>query len=363
MTQDNQFQQYGYDHYLKAPQNGAGGGRRPLKAGMDGAFKNALTSKFENPVFATIFLLAVGVAFAGVLLMAYPSGKNPQEEIPIVTADLRPVKVRPSERGGMEVPYRDSTILADVGRSTTRWDKEPGVENLLAPEPEDLTSKEEALARAVADDTPRDVPFAAPPPAVQPEHIDIPDMAAAETEDEPLKSPSPDDILQKIEKDKPVMVASASVKAGDTEVAGEEDDDRPKLHAAATSPETLDFVRSVLDQKDQKQDSPSSEETSSAASVEPAAGAAVAAKSMTSGTYYVQLASISARERAGAEWAKFQKTYAGQLSSADYRVQEADLGARGTFYRIQAGPFSKEDADSICNAIKAQKPGGCLVVK
>jgi hypothetical protein len=51
------------------------------------------------------------------------------------------------------------------------------------------------------------------------------------------------------------------------------------------------------------------------------------------------------------------------LSGAEYRVQRADLGAKGVFFRIQAGPMSKDSAKSVCDAIKASKPGGCVIVQ
>jgi hypothetical protein len=45
------------------------------------------------------------------------------------------------------------------------------------------------------------------------------------------------------------------------------------------------------------------------------------------------------------------------------RIQEADLGAKGTYYRAQGGPLSEDKAQAICKAITAKKPGGCLVVR
>ncbi|MCB1721141.1 MAG: SPOR domain-containing protein [Alphaproteobacteria bacterium] len=39
------------------------------------------------------------------------------------------------------------------------------------------------------------------------------------------------------------------------------------------------------------------------------------------------------------------------------------MGERGTYYRIQAGPMSRASASDICDSIKAQKPGGCLVTQ
>ena len=51
------------------------------------------------------------------------------------------------------------------------------------------------------------------------------------------------------------------------------------------------------------------------------------------------------------------------LSQEKFRVQEASVNS-GTFYRIQAGPMSKANANNICDSLKqAGKPGGCLVVK
>ena len=76
----------------------------------------------------------------------------------------------------------------------------------------------------------------------------------------------------------------------------------------------------------------------------------------------MQLASITDAKRAVSEWTKMQRKYP-VLVSSKFRVQEASLPG-GTFYRIQAGPMSKESATQICNALKqANKPGGCLVVK
>ncbi len=45
------------------------------------------------------------------------------------------------------------------------------------------------------------------------------------------------------------------------------------------------------------------------------------------------------------------------------RVQKADLGARGVFYRVQAGPFADGSAASqTCDKAKRQKLA-CFVVR
>lgn len=368
MSQENQFHQFGYDHYLKAPQK-PGIAPRPRSRGL----LDKIKGKFESPLFATASLLIAGAAFAGIIVMAYPSDNSSDVEVPVVKADLRPIKIAPEDHGGMQVPYRDSTVLADIGgQPQYRGDSELGLENLLAQDPDgDLSSKEDALAQAVSDRRPDEMAG-----------------LAGDAEDSPL----PQQVLQKIDssvsREEPMVAvkAQASVKPpanldeaqAIASSTSKSVDERPRsMHAAATSPETIDFVKSVMDKDgaDELTTSSAAPEVKAVAKdvaksaqaiskIEPAAGVASPGPvNITGGQYYVQLASITARDRADSEWKKLKASFSSQLSASNYRVQQADLGAKGTFYRIQAGPFSKNDATSICNAIKAQKPGGCLVVK
>lgn len=425
MSQDNHFQQYGYDQYLKAP--------KKKRSAAPGSFGNVLAPKFQrlqNPAFATAALLLTGAVFAGVIVMSYPSGNKEDREIPIVRADLRPIKVVPDDRGGMDIPNSDSTILAQVGQDTPDISSGGQVENLLQKtNPNDFVSKEQALENAMAQNpyeqggqeglTAHEVAEPAPPSqdnlastgqlmleAEESQPQPVAEQAAAlqekqavfASEAKPVESSM---LLQKIE---PAADGAA----------------KPKLHAAATSPETLDFVRNVLSEKEagaEPQESiasatqapieisdpeslapeiaaelvkpdpvreepkkvtlaapvkplekpvPAEKAAAPAAvrpeKVEPSAGIASPASDIRTGDYYVQLASISDRSRADKEWSKMQSDF-GVLSGVGYRVQSADLGSRGTFFRIQAGPFSKDTANAVCNNIKIKKPGGCLVVQ
>ena len=64
--------------------------------------------------------------------------------------------------------------------------------------------------------------------------------------------------------------------------------------------------------------------------------------------------------KAAAAYKDLQKKYPA-LANMEYRVETADLGAKGIFYRIQAGPVAKADADKACAAIKSAS-GTCLIV-
>lgn len=83
------------------------------------------------------------------------------------------------------------------------------------------------------------------------------------------------------------------------------------------------------------------------AQIEPTAGAATAARKSL-GTHFVQVASIGDFIQNWAE-SKTTATYGG-LKGLKYRTIAANLGAKGSFTRLQAGPMSKAEADKLCAA-------------
>ena len=97
------------------------------------------------------------------------------------------------------------------------------------------------------------------------------------------------------------------------------------------------------------------------AAPKPTPAQAPVASAPSSGNYYIQLASVQSKPAADAEWQKFVKKYAPHLDGYSYRIETADLGDKGVYHRIQAGPTSKARADETCSAIKRSDPNGCLV--
>ncbi|MFA7275696.1 MAG: SPOR domain-containing protein [Pseudobdellovibrionaceae bacterium] len=83
--------------------------------------------------------------------------------------------------------------------------------------------------------------------------------------------------------------------------------------------------------------------------------------SATSGSAYVQLAAVKSDADAKAKWKSLQSKYA-SLAGLSLRVQKAEVAGKGTFYRVQGGPLSADDAKAVCVKIKAAK-GDCLVAK
>ena len=79
--------------------------------------------------------------------------------------------------------------------------------------------------------------------------------------------------------------------------------------------------------------------------------------------YQVQLAAVRSTATAQSEWQRMQKKFPAQLDGLQLNVVKADLGKKGVFYRLRAGPVADANAaKAICDALKAKK-AGCLVVR
>ena len=64
-----------------------------------------------------------------------------------------------------------------------------------------------------------------------------------------------------------------------------------------------------------------------------------------------------------AEWKRISGKNKEILGSYAPAVTKADLGERGVFYRLRAGPLAdKAAADALCASLAAQNVG-CIVVK
>jgi hypothetical protein len=81
------------------------------------------------------------------------------------------------------------------------------------------------------------------------------------------------------------------------------------------------------------------------------------------GAYRVQLGSLRTQSLARTEWQRLRKRYAESLGGLELSLQEVDLGERGTFFRVQAGPLTDAEAKAVCRAIRPTNPGGCLIVE
>ena len=95
----------------------------------------------------------------------------------------------------------------------------------------------------------------------------------------------------------------------------------------------------------------------------PAAAAPAKVTAKGGGTYVVQLLALQDRAAAEKAWNKIAKKHSGILAAHALDIEEADLGAKGTWYRVRAAGFSsKSAAASACASLKSAKQD-CIVKK
>ncbi|MEL6830061.1 MAG: SPOR domain-containing protein [Pseudomonadota bacterium] len=86
------------------------------------------------------------------------------------------------------------------------------------------------------------------------------------------------------------------------------------------------------------------------------------ARFQSGGAFQVQLMALRSEEAATKAWRDFNRTFPRLASGAKVDIQEANLGARGTFYRLRLGNFaSREHARDYCEELKANGRD-CIVV-
>lgn len=264
----------------------------------------------------SILVVALGVgAFGGIIWYAYSQGMRAGSEsvAPVLRADAGPTKVRPEQPGGMQVPHQDKLVYDRLNPAAA---PEPGVERLLPP-PEAPLDRPRPPEPGVADPAAlaEGEPGLAEPPASA--------ALTEEPEEAPVEQPAPAPAPPPPAARQPV--APPPVAAA------------PPVATAPAAPPPK-------------------------ATPAPAAVAPAAPPAPVTGGVRVQIAAVDSEAKAQSEWSRLQKRYAAQLGGLGVRYVRADLGAKGTFYRIQAGPVEDSRAREICTQLKAQNVG-CIIVK
>jgi cell division septation protein DedD len=94
------------------------------------------------------------------------------------------------------------------------------------------------------------------------------------------------------------------------------------------------------------------------AAVPPAATAPISGKA-----FKIQLGAVRTEAAARVEWDKLKKSFPSVLGRLSLNVEKADLGQKGIYFRIQAGPFNdRSAADAACAELTKQKTP-CLAIR
>ena len=291
---------------------------------------------FWGSILMTIAILML-VSVVWLSYIGAPDVAN-EDQLPLLNADTQNVRTRPENPGGMDIPNRDSTVynaLREDGPSV------PKVENLLAGRENDQVVNRDEFVE---------------------EPVDLNDPDAVR-----------EAMLRKAEEHARALQEKAIAESG-LPTRGE----FPEPDASDTTPEeTLEYVRSVLDREEVKTIHPVEEvkevpKTSPKPIAKPvkevakkveAKPAVSTSKTGTGPSKYVQLGSFKSQSAAQDQWAKMKKDFPGVFDGLTLRVQKADLGAKGTYYRVQAGNVPESRAKEICKTVNAKRSGSCITVK
>jgi len=232
-------------------------------------------------------------------------GRN-ADELPVVHAPETPIKVRPQAPGGIDIPNRDKLVY-------DRLEKKPPeekTENLL-PRPEVLLAPPVPKPQAKAEVTPQPEPKE----DIKPEEPKSAGTPPTTEEVKAVKKPEPAPEPPKIEK--PVVKVEPK-----------------RAEAVEAAPIKL---------------------------VGPAAKPI--AQPVTGQSYQIQLAAVRNAEAAKREWARLQKKHNNVLGPLSLNVERADLGKKGIFYRLRAGPVADlAAAKALCQSLAKLKVG-CFVIR
>jgi cell division septation protein DedD len=267
------------------------------------------------PILAVVGLMV----FFAIVWFAWTSNQTTTGEggMPLIKADNTPIKMRPEQPGGMAVPHQDKLIYdrlkADTGNSETA-----AVERLLPP-------PENPLPR----------PEAPPPPEAieEPSAADPPPTASVA----PVPQPPPPVAA-------PPAPPVAATPAPPPVVAARPAPPSPPPQAAAPP-------RAVTP--------PPPAPAQTAALPPPSAPPAA---SSGGGSFRLQIASVKSEDAARAEFQRLQKRYPEALGGLGVAYVRVDLGEKGIYYRVQAGPVDEARATSICSSLKSQSVG-CILVR
>ncbi len=92
----------------------------------------------------------------------------------------------------------------------------------------------------------------------------------------------------------------------------------------------------------------------------PAAAPAAASKALASAGYVLQIGAYKSQADAESAWKTYKAKHAALLTGYSENVQQADLGEKGTWYRLRIGGFSdREVANALSDRLKADG-GACI---
>lgn len=272
-------------------------------------------------------VVAAGLHFIG-------GRKGGSMGVPVIKADDKPIKVKPDDRGGMQVPNQDKLIYE---RMDSAGDTEPKVERLL-PQPESAKAPPKTISVPPLSAEPA-APVAQRPPPIPAKPGEPP---APKTAPQSKVAAQPMD---------PVAEAPAAPFPAYQPV-------QERGAPAAAAPQTAAAQPPASGKTEQV----TRAQAAQAPRPAPAPAPAAAARAPASGEFVVQLGAVRAADLADKEWSRIQRANSDLLGALKPDIVRVELPGKGTFWRVRAAPLSEQAARQLCAELAARSQG-CIVAK
>ena len=291
------------------------------------------------PLLIVLALLVLAM-FAGVVWLAYSQGvARGRTEPPVIAAAAGPARIAPQNPGGAQQPYQGFKIYEQPAPPDD--DSAASVAPAAATPPPAAANPPAALVTPPA--------AAAAPPAK---------LAIAEPAPRPA-APVPAPVKAKPAKPVPVAAAAKPAITPPPAVKPAVSEAKP-AEAAKPQPAPLMIGPATAPPRTLGAAVPAAPKPAAATlAPKPVAAAAPAA----SGSYVLQIGAYKSQADADAAWKTYKAKHAALLSGYSNDVQQADLGEKGTWYRLRVGGLAdREVASALCDRLKADG-GACLLGK
>ncbi|MDV7338767.1 SPOR domain-containing protein [Terasakiella sp. A23] len=291
-------------------------------------------------------------------------GPTDADNVPVVRAEVAPMKEKPSDPGGMDVPNRDKTVYNRVSGENT----EPKLERLL-PRPEKPMAKPEkgiALPPMPESGTGAAMSKELPPMPVVEKAPEIKEAAKPVEKVAPapvLPAVPPAELAEKIEPPAPASIKDdnaprALVKRSE-QPAGPDKQDKDELVAK---------IAEALKEEPKQAEKPAeianvTPPPAPKPTAKPAAPKAPAVKEAVKSGYVMQLLSSKSESGVKKTWDKIKSKNGDVVNGLSSNIVKANLGEKGIYYRLRLGPVATGDeAKKICNQLKKRNVG-CFIVR
>ena len=305
-------------------------------------------SRFRTIITLVVAVAAVGgIVAAGWKLVGGRHGLATGGGVPEIRAENQPIKVRPEDRGGMQVPNQDKLVYrsmeqeGDVQGGAGQGGK---VERLLAPpeEPRPPSSRPDTPV-AAAPPAPALAAGNEPPP---PQSTALPQVSQAPLPPAPSQADTRkfSDIMKEPETASPSKPTEHKAQPESKPVAAKPAEPKPVEVKPAPQPAPQPAVQA-------------------APPTPPAAAPQATPKrtaSLAGGDYVVQLGAVRSADAADKEWSRILHANSDLLTGLNPDVVRVDLPGKGTFWRVRAGSLSDQAARQLCQQLTARNQG-CIV--